>query len=295
LIETWALCTLLAASVQSLRTAGQRHLVNEVSPLAATLVRYLFGLPLATIYFLFLWLESESLTPVFKPSFFAMIVLGGILQIIATILMILLFSERNFAVGSAYIRCEILFTAIIGTIFFTELIPMMGWIAIVISAFGLMIISLAKINGPINIWSRSAFLGLSAGLCFSITSLLVRSASLSLEVGPVIAAAITLVSMVALQTIVCSAWLLLYKSNEFMLIFDRWRLSLFVGVTSIIGSSAWFTAFALERAAYVKTLGQIELVITVLISIFFFKEIPNRIEFCGIVFLIVGVLLLLTF
>ena len=101
--------------------------------------------------------------------------------------------------------------------------------------------------------------------------------------------------MVALQTIVCSAWLLLYKSNEFMLIFDRWRLSLFVGVTSIIGSAAWFTAFALERAAYVKTLGQIELVITVLISIFFFKEIPNRIEFCGIVFLIVGVLLLLTF
>ena len=30
MIETWALCTLLAASVQSLRTAGQRHLVNEV-------------------------------------------------------------------------------------------------------------------------------------------------------------------------------------------------------------------------------------------------------------------------
>ncbi|RPG50095.1 MAG: hypothetical protein CBB61_007110 [Gammaproteobacteria bacterium TMED1] len=81
MIETWPLCTLLAASIQSLRTAGQRQLANEVSLLAGTLVRYLFGLPLATIYLLFLWLESESRALVLKPSFFAMIVLGGILQI----------------------------------------------------------------------------------------------------------------------------------------------------------------------------------------------------------------------
>ena len=293
MIESWILCTVIAASIQSLRTAGQRQLANEMSPLAATLVRYLFGLPLAIIYVTFLWLVSEPLVLVPKLDFVVMVFVGGIFQIIATILMIRLFLARNFAVGGTYIRCEILITAVIGALFFSELISIVGWIAIIISASGLVIVSLAKMQLPVSIWSGSALLGLSAGLFFSITSLLVRSASLSLGVDPVLAAAITLVSMVTIQTIICTIWLILYNYGEFLLIYQRWRLSLFVGVTSIIGSAAWFTAFSLERAAYVKTLGQIELLITILISILFFKEVPNRLEFFGIGVLAVGVLLLL--
>ena len=108
-----------------------------------------------------------------------------------------------------------------------------------------------------------------------------------------LAAAVTLVSMVGLQTVICVVWVWLRDAGEFVSILRRWRLSLFVGVTSIVGSAAWFTAFTLERAAYVKTLGQIELMITVLISILFFKEVPNRKEFYGMTILVVGVLLLL--
>jgi uncharacterized membrane protein len=55
----------------------------------------------------------------------------------------------------------------------------------------------------------------------------------------------------------------------------------------------WFTAFTLERAAYVKTLGQVEFLISVLISYYFFKERPTAKEWTGMLFLVVGVVLLL--
>ena len=264
-----------------------------MSPLAATLVRYLFGLPFALVYLAVFWSVADQCPHTLDLTFALKILIGGVLQILSTILMIRLFMMRNFAVGSGYVRCEILMTAIIGAIFFADAVSALGWLAITLSALGLVIVSIAKTGTQGSLWNNSAALGLSAGLGFSLTSLLIRSASLSLGVEPMLAAAVTLVSMVGLQTVICVVWVWLRDAGEFVSILRRWRLSLFVGVTSIVGSAAWFTAFTLERAAYVKTLGQIELMITVLISILFFKEVPNRKEFYGMTILVVGVLLLL--
>tara|TARA_E500000331_G_scaffold355148_1_gene409923 strand:- start:517 stop:1320 length:804 start_codon:yes stop_codon:yes gene_type:complete len=264
-----------------------------MSPLAATLVRYLFGLPFALVYLAILWSLNDAVAPAPDATFALKILVAGILQIVATILMTRLFMTRNFAVGSVFIRCEILMTAVIGAIFFADPVPPLGCLAIVMSACGLVIVSIAKTGTPGNLWNNAAALGLGAGLAFSLTSLLIRSASLSLGVEPMLAAATTLVSMVGLQTVICVGRVWLRDAGEFVTILRRWRLSLFVGVTSIVGSAAWFTAFTLERAAYVKTLGQIELLITVLISILFFKELPNRKEFAGMTILVVGALLLL--
>ena len=45
------------------------------------------------------------------------------------------------------------------------------------------------------------------------------------------------------------------------------RTGLLVGLASAIGSVGWFTAFTLQIAAYVRTLGLVELVFTLLISL----------------------------
>jgi len=95
------------------------------------------------------------------------------------------------------------------------------------------------------------------------------------------------------QTLMCLVLLWYQNAAEIVTVFRRWRPSLFVGVTSVIGSAGWFTAFTLERAAYVKTLGQLELLFTLMISILYFKEIPNRIEWLGMGVLVAGVVLLL--
>ena len=61
------------------------------------------------------------------------------------------------------------------------------------------------------------------------------------------------------------------------------------GVTGALASMAWFTAFTLQNAAYVRALGQIELVFTFIASVFFFRERTSRIEVAGIVLVIAGI------
>ena len=99
--------------MQAVRTAGQKYLIADISPLGATLVRYLFGLPFIAMYLGWLLLDRGASIPAPSILFITYGVVAGFLQIIATILLIRLFTLRNFVVGSCYIRTEILITAVI--------------------------------------------------------------------------------------------------------------------------------------------------------------------------------------
>ena len=48
-----------------------------------------------------------------------------------------------------------------------------------------------------------------------------------------------------------------------------------------LGIIFWFTAFTLQNAAYVKAVGQIELIFSLLISTLFFKDHINAREVLG--------------
>ena len=63
MLESWIFWSLLAATMQSVRTAGQKYLTADVSPLGATLVRYLFGLPFIAIYLGWLFVDREHALP----------------------------------------------------------------------------------------------------------------------------------------------------------------------------------------------------------------------------------------
>ena len=65
-----------------------------------------------------------------------------------------------------------------------------------------------------------------------------------------------------------------------------------IGLTSIIGSIGWFTAFTLTNVAYVKTVGQIELLFSILITHKIFKEKFNRMEIIGGLLVIFSILIL---
>ncbi len=294
LLEPWVIWTLLAAVMQSVRTAGQKYLTSDVSAMAATMVRYLFGLPFALLYLGWLLQSPGRAIPDLNMTFVVSAALAGVLQIIATVLLIRLFTLRNFAVGSTYVKTEIVLTAMIGSLFFTEMISTLGWVAIFICVAGLILINLAKTGGLHSLWNQSALFGLGSGLAFSLTSLLLRQASLSFGLEDhQFTAALTLVYMVSLQTVMTVGWILFTERRQLLLVVKRWRPSLFVGITSVIGSAGWFTAMTLERASYVKTLGQIEFLFTVLISLLFFRERPLRLEWLGMLLIIVGVVVLL--
>ena len=75
----------------------------------------------------------------------------------------------------------------------------------------------------------------------------------------------------------------------------NWRGCLFVGITSVIGSAGWFTAMTVERAAYVKALGQIEMIFTLLLSVLFFKERSTPKELSGMALVAGSIVILLLY
>ncbi len=165
--------------MQSVRTAGQKYLTADVSPLAATLVRYLFAVPFVILYIAWLLADREATLPPLSLHFVVACFIAGVLQILATVLLVRLFTLRNFAVGSCYIRSEVLTTAILGLLLFGEFVSGLGWVAMLICVAGLVLITIAKTGKLSELWNQSALYGLGAGVSLSFTSLMIRQASLS--------------------------------------------------------------------------------------------------------------------
>lgn len=290
-METWISFTLLAVVMQSVRTAGQKRIAEKISPQAATLVRYLFGLPLALAYFL--WLQEGGAAVHLNKTFFLSSSLAALSQIVATVLLIKALGIKNFAVGTALAKTEAILTAIIGTVFFGAALNALGYVSVVLGVAGVLIASNWQIRVLDLAANRSIKFGLGAGLGFALASLWIRDASLSLGINGVVSAATVLVFMVALQTVVCLLWILIFEFQQVSLILKNLPAAIFIGVTSVLGSIGWFTAMSLQEAALVKTLGQTEFLVTMLITTFYFSEKISRQEVIGISLIALSVILLL--
>lgn len=293
-MSAWIAFTVLAAFMQAVRTAGQKQISSSVSPMGATLIRYVFGLPFAVAYLLFisqftaLALLSDALV---NPRFVIYGLMAGIAQIIATVLLIKCFSFRNFTVGTSFAKTEAIQTAVFGMLLFGSTLSGLGWLAVAVGVLGIFIVSIPTKPGqwqPMNV-----VLGTLSGTAFSLTSLWLREASLSLELPALQSAAVTLVFMVSTQSIMCLAYMAVRERPQFSAIRKRIGLAWFVGLTSALGSVGWFTAMTLQNPALVKSLGQIEFIFTLLITTFFFKEKVTRRELVGVIAIVASVILIL--
>jgi drug/metabolite transporter (DMT)-like permease len=288
MLESWIFWTLLAATMQAVRTAGQKRLNLTVSAEGATLVRYLFGLPFMAGYFAIV--GDFSTFPAATGEFWLKVLVASILQILATVLLVRLFALRNFAVGSTYIRLEIVLTALLGLALFGDALSLLAGLGMAVCTLGLLRINADTTVSLRQFFGQDARLGLLSALAFSLTSLLVRDASLSLGLSSALeAGATTLMAMIVLQTVLTLSLVGFKASKDFLQLGKQWRLATFVGVTGVLGSIGWFTAFTLEPAAVVKTLGQIEIVLALGISYLWFKERPTIREWQGIALIVLGV------
>lgn len=299
MLETWVYFTLMAALLQSVRVAMQKHLSASLSPAAATWIRYLYGMPFALAYFFLIKYYFDEAWPTLTIQFIVYASLAGVCQIVATALMIYLFSLRNFVVGTTYVKTEAILIAIFGVAFFGQSISWLGWLGIIISVAGVILlgsIGIKEIKPSRGgyFFNYSAIVGITSGAFFAATALFVREASLSLQLdNALFSAASTLVFMVILQALINAFYILLVEPEQILITFKSWRPAMFVGITSLLGSAGWFTAMTLQMPAYVKALGQVEFVYSMLLSVFLFKEIPKRIEFFSIILIVMGVIVLL--
>lgn len=295
----WIPITLLAAFLQNLRSAAQKHLKAAMGTTGATFVRFGFGLPFALVFLSLLLVTGDRSLPVPDLRFYSFATLGAFAQIAGTFLLIYLFSFRNFAVGTAYSRTEPAQAALFGLIFLSEGVSIGALTAIAISVLGVMLISIAHLkmsarNLLASVVAPNALLGLASGMAFGISAVSYRAASLSLG-GPdfMTQAALTLVAALVVQVTAMGLWMLWRERGEFARIARAWRVSLLAGAAGATASFCWFMAMTLQNAAVVKALGQIEMLFTFAATVFFFREKITGREIAGCLLISLGIVVLL--
>lgn len=300
-MELWIPITIFAAFMQNLRSALQKHLKGRLSTSGATFARFAFGAPFAALYVTGLVAIGGYDLPGINTRFALFAMLGGLGQVLATALLVSLFSFRNFSVGTTLAKTETVQAALFGMVVLGETVSLGAIAGIAVSLAGVIMISLNRnpMAGGVGLrgWLQpTTAIGVASGAFFGISAVSYRAASLSLDGGDfIIRAALTLACVTVFQTVIMAVYMHLREPGQILAVFSSWRISIVTGLAGVLGSIGWFTAMTLQNAAYVRALGQIELVFTLAASTLFFGERATKLELAGISVVTAGILLLVFF
>ncbi len=296
-MDLWIPITLTAALAQTVRFMLQKQLKSTgLSTGGATLARFIYSTPLIALIALGYSRFSDQTLPGTTARFWAFAISGGTAQLLATMCMVALFSHRSFAVGMAFKNTQVLLSVFVGLALLGEGVSAWGFMAILLGLGGVLLLS--DPPGGAGAWrqrimNRAVALGLTAGGLFAISAITYRGASLALASGDAFQRAIVTLAIVTLiQTAALVAWLVVRETGEMIRVLTAWRVASLVGMASMVGSICWFWAYTLHNASYVNALGQVELVFSLLVSVFVFSETISRREWQGLALLTGSILLL---
>ena len=292
----WLGFTIFAALMQSVRTAGQKHMTQSMSAVVATWARYGFGFPVAILYLLFMLNRYEQSLPSMSPLFAGYVIIAALSQLVATLLLVKLLSMRNFAVGTTYAKTEGLLAAIFAALIFQRSLSPIAWLAIIVGVVGIVFVSVQKSHVPAKklLAAYPALLGIGAGIGFAMTAVFVREANQLLGSPAPLSAAYILALSIFIQGVLCTLLVQWQSRSNWSQLRKNQKSGWFVGITGTLGSIGWYTAFALQEAAIVKTIGQVEFIFTVILTYTFFKERIGKVEWIGMSLVLFSVLLLLS-
>ncbi|AAZ25698.1 MULTISPECIES: DMT family transporter [Colwellia] len=296
-MEIWIYFTLLAATMQAVRTAGQKQLSGKLNSMATTGVRYVFALPFAWAYLWWMLDFRQVAVPALNNDFLQYALIACVMQIVGTVCLVAAFRYRNFAVATSLAKTEAIQVAIVGALVFGATLSGLGWFSVIVGVVGVFLVSKVRFNLRDILADSQGLIGmgygLAAGLGLAITTLLIRESSLALNTDLMVSAAVTLVFMITVQSVISLIYVYIQDKSQLPLMMKHWRLCLFVGVTSVLGSIGWFTGASYQNAAYVKALGQVEFFITLALTYRVFKETVTLKEYLGMFLIVLSVVILL--
>jgi hypothetical protein len=129
----WIFSAIAAAFFQSMRLGALKQLNQTLSVTATSYVRVPFTLPFLAVYLLGLCLTTGEPLPAVNARFLFCACVAALGQFVGTVVLVRLFQLGNFAVGTMLQKTDVLMTAIIGSIFFSEVISAGGWLAILVT------------------------------------------------------------------------------------------------------------------------------------------------------------------
>ena len=294
-MELWIPITFAAAFLQNLRTALQQQLTSVLDATEASYVRFCYAVPFAWMYLaVLIWVGFRP--PELSWDFGGHVLIGAVCQILGTGALIRSFQTRNFAVGTAYSKTETVQAALFAAVIMGESMNPVALTGILVSLLGVVLLSTpegwrALLHlGP----GPALWYGVGAGAGFGISAVLYRGAALSLPTGDfLVRASITLVAATTIQTVGMGVYLFLRNRNSLRLVGQVWKRGVWVGLAGMLASAGWFTAMTLERAAYVRALGQVELLFAFFVTLVIFREKVRMSELLGAAAVVFGLVLLL--
>ena len=295
----WIPITIAAAFLQNLRSALQKSIKGRLSTAGAAYVRFFYAWPFALLYTWSLHEFAGYALPEPNLKFLLYCLLGGLSQILFTVVLLWMFSFRSFAVGTTFSKLEVILIAVLGAVLLGDTVSPLAALAILLGAIGTVLLSLQETKlTPAGLLrgmgEKVTLVGLLCAALLGASVVFFRGAALALnEPNFIMAASYALSIALVLQTLIMGAWFVLKDRAELKRVVIEWRRALPIGLSGMACSVCWFTAFTLQNAAYVRALGQVELLFTIGASILFFKEKITRTEFWAIALIVFAIILIL--
>lgn len=286
----WILLTLAAAPLQVARNAMQRGLTGDAGPWGATLVRFLFGLPLALVVFGVV----AGLTPDAQPHpsarFLIVVAVGGLAQIGATAALLSAMRHAGFAVATVMQQSSLPLAATIGWLALGDELSLQGWLGVAAATVGIAVLSWPKPDAVKGSLVGAAF-GVASGLAFAIALNAYRQAGLSLDPAhPIYSAAASVCVAQTLQSLFLGGVLAIARPHVLVAVTRAWKASLLAGVFGSLASACWFGALALAPAGAVRAVGVIETPIAAAVGRRLFRERLSLRQMVGGVLTAAGVI-----
>jgi drug/metabolite transporter (DMT)-like permease len=294
-MSLWISISVAAAVFQTLRFMLQKVMAKQtLSAAGATFARFLYSAPIIVVLTTLYLDQTGQAWPDLSLQFWMYAATGGLAQVLATVCVVLVFKSRNFAVGITFKKTEVILAVLVGILVLGDQVSWQGLGAIVLGLIGVLLLSSPAQIGAWHwrmMFNRATGLGILSGALFAVSAVTYRGASLQLDMTDHWGrAGVTLAMVTSMQLTGMAIYLFLRERGEISAVWQARRVAGWIGILSMAGSFCWFTAFTLQNAAYVKAVGQIELIFSLLVTVLFFKEKISLREWIGVAVLGMSVL-----
>ena len=268
----WIPATLAASVLQVARNALQRGLLPKSGPWAATLVRFLFGLPFSLALALAIHALSPGTEVHLTTEFWLTTLSGAVSQVMATAALLVSMRRAGFAVGTSMQQSSLPLAAILGLLLFHDQLHAVAWAGVALTSAALLVLTWPREAGGPQPISGGVF-GLLSGLCFGYSLNCYRQAGLAMDAGhPIFAAAATVTVSQTFQSLGLSILLAIWDRAALKSGFTAWRQSLLAGLCGAMASICWLTALGFAPAAPVRALGVVEAPVAAIAGRRIFRE-----------------------
>jgi len=299
----WVALALAAGVAQAGRNSLARSLAGKVSPGLNSWARFTFSLPFTCALIAALLLTRP--VPQLSWEFFGYCGLTALSQLLGSVALVAAFNYASFVESIVLHKLEIVFAALIGIALFNEQPSTLGWLGVVVSGVGVLLMNLGRSGVKVG-WRRAfhfdsgAILALVCGVLLVFASFFLKGAANEFAglnpyvgAGRFDAAVHTLFHTTWIEVVILTIALRFTRPSEFALVPRYWRRMLLIGATGFVGSLCWFWAYSIALVAYVKAVGQIESLLAIVIGVVVWREREIWSQLPGVTMVLCGIMLVL--